>query len=198
MLAITFTNLQVQAQCWKDEAITQQMRTVAQRYYPGLLSAMPRLEICSSNNFPDKKVGGQYVSGIKVIQIPEYGLNRGDLAQVLAHELGHAEADRRGWNDYTLLGHGVGWMRIMIEVGLEQEAQRVADYLPGALQAFQLAKRQGYSPPDQQWPGGNNQQAGNDQEHNAFVRCVKQMQVWVNDAYGQRLEIQWVQVPCQF
>jgi len=177
-LALLSFSLAASAQCWQDGALTQLMWDVARQHFPSLLASMPRVEICSAEHFPNSQIGGQYVFGNSVIQIPVYGANKDDLSNVLAHELGHAEAERRGLDDRSLQGHGVGWMRVMIEAGLGHEAQRVAGYMPGAAHALQVALQQGNT--GNQFAG-----AGNGRPN---FKCVAQVQLFVSDNNGQRIE----------
>ena len=64
----------------------------------------------------------------------------------------------------------------MIEAGLGHEAQRVAGYLPGAAHALQLAQRQ-----------GNNSKQFADAGKAAY-KCIAQVQLFVSDSKGQRIE----------
>lgn len=175
-LTLLSASLTASARCWQDDALTQIMWGVARQHFSTLLASMPRVEICSPEHFSNSQIGGQYVFGNRIIQVPTYGVNRDDLTRVLAHELGHAEAERRGIDDRSLQGHGVGWMRVMIEAGLGHEVQRVAGYMPGAAHALQLAQRQGNS-------GKQFADAGK-----TTFKCIAQVQLFVSDSNGQRVE----------
>lgn len=174
LLSASFT---ASARCWQDGALTQLMWDVARQHFPGLLASMPRVELCSAEHFANTQIGGQYVAGNRAIQIPDHGAHRNNLSEVLAHELGHAEAERKRVDDRSLQGHGVGWMRVMIEAGLGYEAQRVAGYMPGAARALQIAQQQGNT---------GNQLAG--AAGKATFKCIAQVQLFVSDSNGQRIE----------
>lgn len=176
-LTLLSASLTASARCWQDGVRTQLMWDVARQHFSSLLPSMPRVEICSAEHFANTQIGGQYVAGSRAIQIPDHGVNSNNLAEVLAHELGHAEAERRGIDDRSLQGHGVGWMRVMIEAGLGHEAQRVAGYMPGAARALQIAQQQGNS---------GNQFAG--VAAKSPFKCIAMVQIFVSDVDGQRIE----------
>lgn len=181
-LALLSASFTASARCWQDGALTQLMWDIARQYFPNLLTSMPRVEICSSEHFANTQIGGQYLAGNRAIQIPDHGVFKNSLHEVLAHELGHAEAERKGVDDRSLQGHGVGWMRVMIEAGLGYEAQRVAGYMPGAARALQIAQQQRNS---------GNQLAG--AAGKATFKCIAQVQLFVSDSNGQRIETYEIQ-----
>ncbi len=177
-LTVLSASLTASARCWQDATLTRLMGDVARQHFSTLLASMPRVEICSPEHFPNTQIGGQYWFGNRIIQVPTYGVSRDDLTNVLAHELGHAEAERRGLNDQRLQGHGVDWMRIMIEAGLGHEAQRVAGYMPGAARALQIAQQQGST--------GN--QLADASNGKPYFKCVAEVKFFVSDSNGQRIE----------
>ncbi len=173
--------------CWRVDWMVERARQIAQQHFPGLLGFMPDVFVCEAFDFPNRAIGGRFSSGRSpVIEIPEYSLH-GDLNNILAHELGHAEANRLGVDDHSLDGHGVGWMRVMIQAGLEHEAQRVVGYLPAAAQALYAARQQ---------VTGQTAQQGPPDSPNGYVQCYIQRQFWVFDGRTKRLITQLVPVWC--
>lgn len=183
--------------CWRVDWVMDRAWQIAQQRFPGLLGAMPEVAVCQAFDFPNRAIGGRFNTGpVPTIEIPEYSLS-GDLNNILAHELGHAEANRLGVDDRSLDGHGVGWMRVMIQAGLEAEAQRVVGYMPAAAHAFNVARQQVYGQTAQQWPpqdGG--QDVGPQSGPGGYTQCYVQQQFWLIEGRHRRLITQWVAAWC--
>jgi hypothetical protein len=161
---------------------------------------MPDVVLCEAFDFPNRAIGGRFSGGPSpVIEIPEYSLH-GDLNNILAHELGHAEASRRGLDDGSLQGHGVGWMRVMLEAGMEAEAQRVVGYMPHAANALQIARSQVLGQTAQQWPPQDGGQGvgpqGGPGGASGYTQCYVQQQFWLIEGRHRRLITQWVPAWC--
>jgi len=165
---------------------------VARQYFPGLLQSMPHVYLCSDDQIPDPRVGGIYTTGERAMRIPLRSTSQGNLTMTLAHELGHAETERRGLFDQSVQGHGVGWMRVMIEAGLGHEAQRTAAFFAGGGQAFQLAQQavadvgRSQSPPS----AGATGQRPDGSYARPTTRCVTRIEYLITDANGRRVEVQ--------
>ncbi|MDB5904566.1 MAG: hypothetical protein JWM26_3444, partial [Betaproteobacteria bacterium] len=109
------------------------------RHFPDLLSRLPMALLCDIQEFPPN-VGGDFNSGSWLIRLNRH--RPGPAA--VEHELGHAAVALRGRDDGTVQGHGIAWMRAMIEAGLQHEAERVSNLdfmIPGTRQAFLQALR---------------------------------------------------------
>jgi hypothetical protein len=179
--------------CWPVDWVMVRTEQIAMQRFPGMQGAMPKVVVCQALNFPNRAIGGRFNSGpVPTIEIPEYSLNN-DLNNILAHELGHAEANRLGVDDRSLDGHGVGWMRVMIQAGLEAEAQRVADYMPAAAHAFNVARQQVYGQTAQQW---NPQDGGPQSGPGGYTQCYVQQQFWLFEGRHRRLITQWALAWC--
>jgi hypothetical protein len=121
----------VDAACWQDTNLSGIAAQEARRAFPDLLSRMPTVVVCEDSDF-DWNVGGDYNSGRHRIRIPEKSTGA-NLVGVLRHELAHAATSIRGLDDGSFGGHGVGWLRVMLQAGFDDEARRVANgYLGGA------------------------------------------------------------------
>lgn len=199
-VALMLGSMSVLATCWRVDWVMDRAWQVAQQRFAGLLNHMPEVVVCQAFDFPNRAIGGRFSGGPSpVIEIPEYSLN-GDLTNILAHELGHAEANRLGVDDRSLDGHGIGWMRVMIQAGLEAEAQRVVGYMPTATHAFSVARQQVYGQTAQQWPpqdGGQKVEPQNSPGGTSgYTQCYLQQQFWLIEGRHRRLITQWVTAWC--
>jgi hypothetical protein len=199
-VVLTFVCMPVWATCWRVDWMVDRARQIAQQRFPGLLGSMPDVVVCEAFDFPNRAIGGRFNTGpVPTIEIPEYSLNN-DLNNILAHELGHAEVNRLGSDDRSLDGHGVGWMRAMIQAGLEAEAQRVVGYMPAAANAFNMARQQVYGQTAHQWPPHDGGQEVGPQSGlggpSGYTQCYVQQQFWLIEGRHRRLITQWVTAWC--
>lgn len=140
--------------------------------------------------FSERTCWGTYTTGRRLIQTPIRGLSDGNLISALAHELGHAETERQGVFDQSFQGHGFSWMRIMIEAGLGQEAERTTAFRPGALQALRTAQEQVHNlqRAGRTIPGNADDRYAGTTKWRSGYRCVAQVQIVVNHGDQQWLE----------
>ncbi len=124
--------------CWRDDGVTAMAQSVANQGFPNAANRMPAILVCDGSVF-GPGIGGDYGVGRHTIRIPQWQLNRPDLNSVLAHELAHAEVWLTGGGTENN-GHSADFMRALLRAGWGGEAQRVAQYLPGAQYALDQAR----------------------------------------------------------
>lgn len=124
--------------CWNDARLSDMASTVARQSFPSV--ADTPVVVCSADTFAPN-VGGIYEAS-HLIRIPVWQLsNPSMLTQVIAHELAHAEVNRRGGDMHTYGGHSADFMSVLIAAGYGAEAQRTAYATPGAVLAFAMAQQ---------------------------------------------------------
>ncbi len=123
----TLVNGAANAGCWHNEDVAHHARRLAQAFFPATQQQMPTIWTCSADQFP-YRVGGTYSPGSHEIRIPEWQLQAGwpALRAVLVHELAHAEVWLKYGHRPEAQGHGREWMAIMMGVGEQAEALRMA------------------------------------------------------------------------
>lgn len=120
-----------QADCWVDPQVQAQAAEVAQQRFPQVAYRMPEVRVCEARDFAPG-IGGRYLGGQHVIELPQWLLPRRELPTTLAHELAHAQVALTGGDSSTAGGHSADWMRLMLQAGYAYEARRIAGIVPGA------------------------------------------------------------------
>lgn len=119
------------ADCWVDPQVQALAAEVAQQRFPQVAYRMPELRVCEARDFAPG-IGGRYLGGQHVIELPQWLLPRPELPTTLAHELAHAQVALTGGDSSTAGGHSADWMRLMLQAGYAYEARRIAGIVPGA------------------------------------------------------------------
>ena len=112
------------AGCWTDASLEVLEGDIIRKHFPALEEKRPTITYCSASDF-EKNVIGDFNSTMNHIRIRyESGF---PLKIIVAHELGHAIADRHGEEYGRFRGHGRIWLKEMVRAGFKGEAQRTAE-----------------------------------------------------------------------
>lgn len=114
----------VHAGCWKDASLEALEGEIIRKHFPALEEKRPSIVYCSKSDF-ENNVIGDFNPALNHIRVQhESGF---PLKILVAHELGHALADRHGEEYGRFRGHGRVWLKEMVRAGFKGEAQRTAE-----------------------------------------------------------------------
>jgi hypothetical protein len=114
------------AGCWRDRAVIQEAQNLARQLLPDVAQNMPEVLVCDPGDF-QPQVAGIYEFPVHRIRLHPNWVGTPQGTGHLIHELAHAAVWLRyGDSDRTANGHGVEWMRIMLALGRQADAERTA------------------------------------------------------------------------
>ena len=113
-----------QAGCWKDASLEALQHDLIRQHFSELRKTPPTIVYCSISEFGINVIG-DFNPKLNHIRVRfESGF---PLKILVAHELGHALADRHGEEYGRFRGHGRIWLKEMIRAGFKGEALRTAE-----------------------------------------------------------------------
>ena len=138
LIAMLLPVAQAMASCWVDNGVSNISQQLANRHFPVVARNLPQILVCTPEHF-GINVAASYHSGSHQVFVHVNNINAPTLTTILVHELAHAAVSLSYGHRPEADGHGYEWMRMMIQAGYADEAQRVASTVPGAEAAFARA-----------------------------------------------------------
>ena len=131
------------ARCRADASLEIKQAVIARRDFPELVANLPDILGCDDELDMPGALGNFSRSEwrVRILLRP----SSTPLEVVIAHELGHALADKNGEVYGRFKGHGAMWLRTMILAGQGEEAARTASMtqdFPGLWAVYQRVAKQ--------------------------------------------------------